>query len=207
MIFDVRALADRPLQFLHLQYQAGRAVWSLSGGQSLSADVATIPTSNASVVPVGDANLETRPMTENAPLKIVKPSFLEKFKSKRPPNIAGVETLLTPLTLMRIADVGDFVRLHRGEEDYWTCELCFVSVPIKGEKRHMLHLIDEEVAMQHLSSKKIKRQRLALASKPHDVFFFCIVPSQNLDNSWNATALTACEQAKTLWIAGHLAQG
>ena len=72
-----------------------------------------------------------------------------------------------------------------------------MSVPIKGEKRDMLHLIDEEIAMQYLPSKKIKRQRLALASKPHDVFFFCIVPSQNLDNSWNATALTACEQAKT----------
>jgi hypothetical protein len=207
VILDVRALADRPLQFLHLQYQAGRALWSLSGGQSLSADVATIPTSNASVVPVGapcfqhaGANLETRPMTENAPLKIVKPSFLQKFKSKRPPNIAGVGTLLTPLKLMRIAEVGDFVRLHADEDNYWTCELCFVSVPIKGVKRPMLHLIDEEIAMQHLSSKKIKRQRLALASKPHDVFFFCIVPSQNLDNSWNATALTACEQAKTMWI-------
>ena len=75
-----------------------------------------------------------------------------------------------------------------------------MSVPIKGEKRDMLHLIDEEIAMQYLPSKKIKRQRLALATKPHDVFFFCIVPSQNLDNSWNATALEACEQAKTLWV-------
>ena len=64
----------------------------------------------------------------------------------------------------------------------------------------MLHLIDEEIAMQYLPAKKIKRQRLALASKPHDVFFFCIVPSQNLDNSWNATALKACEKAKTLWV-------
>ena len=61
----------------------------------------------------------------------------------------------------------------------------------------MLHLIDEEIAMQYLPAKKIKRLRLALATKPHDVFFFCIVPSQNLDNPWNATALEACEQAKT----------
>ena len=93
MIFDVRALADRPLQFLHLQYQAGRAVWSLSGGQSLSADVATIPTSNASVVPVGDANLETRPMTENAPLKIVKP--------ERVPGEVQVEAAAQPLPASR----------------------------------------------------------------------------------------------------------
>ena len=41
-------------------------------------------------------------MTEKAPLKIAKPAvgFMEKFRSKRPPTIAGVETLLTvPLSL------------------------------------------------------------------------------------------------------------
>ena len=54
--------------------------------------------------------------------------------------------------------------------------------------------------MQYLPAKRIKRHRLALASKPHDNFFLCIVPSQNLDNSWNATALKACEKAKTLWV-------
>ena len=81
-----------------------------------------------------------------------------------------------------------------------------MSVPIQGEKRDMLHLIDEELAMQYLPAKKIQRQRLALASKPHDIFFLCIVPSQNLDNSWNATALKACEKAKTLWVSGFLAQ-
>ena len=32
------------------------------------------------------------------------------------------------------------------------------------------------------------------------MFFFCIVPSQNLDNSWNADALTACHKAQTHWI-------
>jgi len=138
---------------------------------------------------------------EPVPPKIVKPEgFLEKFRSKRPPAIAGVATLLTPLPLLRIADANDFVRLHPSEEDYWSPELCFVSVPIKGEKRDMLHLIDEEIAVQYLPSKKIQRQRLALAAKPHDVFFFCIVPSQNLDNSWNATAIVACEKAQSLWI-------
>ena len=140
-------------------------------------------------------------MTEKAPLKIVKPrEFLEKFRSKRSPTIAGVETVLTALPVLRIADANDFVRLHPSEEDYWSPELCFVSVPIHGEKRDLLHLIDEEIAMQHLSAKKIKRQRLALASKPNDSFFFCIIPSQNLDNSWNATTLKGCEKAKTLWV-------
>ena len=46
-------------------------------------------------------------------LKIVKPNnFLEKFKSKRPPDIGGVETLLTALPILKIGEVGDFARLH-----------------------------------------------------------------------------------------------
>jgi hypothetical protein len=31
------------------------------------------------------------------------------------------------------------------------------------------------------------------------VFFLCRIPSRNLDNTWNSSALRACEQAKTLW--------
>ena len=61
--------------------------------------------------------------------------------------------------------------------------------PIKGEKRDLLHVIDEDIAMQYLSSKRIKRQRLALATRPHDSFFLCIIPSQNTNNSWNETNL------------------
>ena len=87
-----------------------------------------------------------------------------------------METLLTALPISKIGDVGDWARLHPSEDEYWTPELCFVSVPIKGTKRDMLHLIDEDIAMEHLAAKKIQRFRLALASKPHDVFFFCIVP-------------------------------
>ena len=73
-------------------------------------------------------------------------------------------------------------------------------MPIKGTKRDMLHLIDDDLAVQYLPAKKIKRYRLALATKPHDVFFWCIVPSQNLDNAWNSDALTACHKATTHWI-------
>jgi hypothetical protein len=139
--------------------------------------------------------------SENAPeLKVVKPSFSDRFKSKNAPTISGVETLLTALPIMKIGDVGDWTRLHPSEDDYWTCELCFVSVPIKGAKRDMLHLIDDDLAVQYLSAKKILRHRLALASKPNDVFFWCIVPSQNLDNTWNADALKACYQAQTRWV-------
>jgi hypothetical protein len=40
---------------------------------------------------------------------------------------------------------------------------------------------------------------LALATKPFDVFFLCHVPSRNTDNTWIASNLQACEQAKTRW--------
>src|SRR6476646_1441317 len=118
-------------------------------------------------------------------LKIVKPKFSDKFKSKNAPIISGVETLLTALPILKIGDVNDWTRLHPSEDECWSCELCFVSVPIKGTKRDMLHVIDDDLAVQYLPSKKIKRHRLALACKPNNVFFFCIVPSQNLDNSCN----------------------
>ena len=138
---------------------------------------------------------------EENSVPIAKPGEfnLDKFKSKRPPDIGGVETLLTTLPILKIGDANDWTRLHTSEDEYWTPELCFVSVPIKGTKRDMLHLIDEDIAMEHLAAKKIQRFRLALASKPHDVFFFCIVPSQNLDNPWNLSAREACELAKTRW--------
>ena len=54
--------------------------------------------------------------------------------------------------------------------------------------------------MQYLPPKKIKRFRLALACKPNNVFFWCVVPSQNLDNAWNANALEACHLAQTRWV-------
>ena len=53
--------------------------------------------------------------------------------------------------------------------------------------------------MRFLPSARILRCRLALAAKPYDVFFLCHVPTRNGDNSWNASNLQACEQAKTHW--------
>jgi hypothetical protein len=134
-------------------------------------------------------------------MSIAKPDAfsLDKFKSKHMPAVAGVETLQTALPHHSIAQAKDFVRLHPDELAYWSPELCFVNVPIKGQKRDTLHLIDEELAMQHLPSAKVLRFRLALATKPYDVFFLCHVPSRNTDNRWNESNLQACEQAKTLW--------
>ena len=91
--------------------------------------------------------------------------------------MAGVETLSTGLPHHKIAAAKDFVRLHPDEETYWSPELCFVNVPIKGQKRDTLHLINEDLAMRHLPSGKIQHFRLALATKPHDAFFLCEVPT------------------------------
>jgi hypothetical protein len=133
---------------------------------------------------------------------IAKPSAfsLDKFKSKRAVALAGVETLQTALPHCSMSQAKDFVRLHEDEAKYWSPELCFVNVPIKGQKRDTLHLIDEDIAMRYLPSAKVLRFRLALASKPLDILFLCHVPSRNLDNSWNSTNAQACEEAKTHWV-------
>jgi hypothetical protein len=117
-------------------------------------------------------------------MHIPKPSAfnLDKFKSKRAAAVAGVETLQTGLPHHSVAQAKDFVRLHHDEDTYWSPELCFVNVPIKGQTRDTLHLIDEELAMRYLPSGKILRFRLALATKPSDVFFLCHLPTRNEDN-------------------------
>jgi hypothetical protein len=127
-------------------------------------------------------------------------SKLDRFKSKRGAIIANVETQQGALPHHGISQAKDFVRLHPHEADYWSEEYCFVNLPIQGMKRDTLHLIDEDLALLYLPSGKIIRHRLALATKPFDVFFLCHVPSQNIDNSWNTSNLQACEQARSQWV-------
>ena len=98
---------------------------------------------------------------------------LDKFKSKRAAALANVETLQMGLPHHNIAQAKDFVRLHPDEANYWSSELCFANVPIKGQKRDTLHLIDEDLALRYLPSGKIMRLSLALATKPNDRFFLC----------------------------------
>jgi hypothetical protein len=149
---------------------------------------------------VGEATSEA---TNEATKPIAKPGkfSLDKFKSKSTTSVAGgVETLQTALPHGSIAWAKDFVRLHPNEDEYWSPELTFVNVPIKGQKRDTLHLIDEDVAKEAgIHPSKLKHFRLVLASKPNDVFFLCEVPSRNQDNTWVASNLEACEQAKRLW--------
>jgi hypothetical protein len=136
--------------------------------------------------------------TVNIPRPENGDTSIGRFKSKRAATLAGVETLPTALPHHRIADAKDFVRLHP-DEAYWSDELCFVSVPIQGQKKDTLHLILEDLAMRYLPSARIQRFRLALATKPYDRFFLRHIPSQNLDNKFNETALKGCTQAKEFW--------
>jgi hypothetical protein len=133
-------------------------------------------------------------------VSIAKPEefSLDAFKSTRNPAVAGVETLQTALPHHSISQAKDWVRLHPDESKYWSSECCFVHVPIKGA-RETLHLITEDLAVQYLPSGRIQRHRLALATKPHDRFFLCHVPSNNLDNLWNSTNLHGCNLARNLW--------
>src|SRR5262245_13743044 len=110
------------------------------------------------------------------------------------------ETLLTGLPHHTISEARDFVRLHDDETNYWSPELCFVNVPIVGQKKDALHLITEDIAMQYLPNSRIQRFRLALATKPHDSFFLCHVPTRNLDNQWNQTNLDGCMKGRTRWV-------
>jgi hypothetical protein len=126
---------------------------------------------------------------------------LDRFKSKLTSSVSGgVETLQNALPQYSLAGAKDFVRLHPDVDAYWSVELTFVNVPVKGTKRDTLHLIDEDVAKRNgIHQAKLKRLRLALASKPNDVFFLCEVPSRNLDNTWVASNLDACTQATQRW--------
>jgi hypothetical protein len=126
-------------------------------------------------------------------------SKLDKFRSTRGAAIANVATLQTALPVQKHCDAQDFVRLHPDRDNYWSTELCFVNVPIQGQKRDTLHMIEEERAMRFLDGKRILRFALALAAKPFDIFFLCVIPTQNLDNSWNATNIQACELSITHW--------
>jgi hypothetical protein len=154
------------------------------------------------------ARLRTRSRTGSLPngpvedIKIPKPDDnfnLDDFKSNV--DTSGVGTLLGALSHHKLADAGDFVRLHPNEATHWTSELCFLSVPIVGQNRDALHLIKKEVAIRNqLPLGRLSFFRLALASKPFDQFFLCHVPSRNLDNTFNNDSVRGCQIAKERWV-------
>ena len=137
----------------------------------------------------------------NGTVSIAKPGGfdLNRFKSKRS-GMAGVDPLPGVLPVHRASEAKDFIRLHSDDEAYWSPGLCFVSVPIKGQKHDTLHLIEEDLALEFLPEARVTRQLLVLASKPFDIFFLCTVPTQNLDGTWNASNLQGCLEAKDRWV-------
>jgi hypothetical protein len=48
---------------------------------------------------------------------------------KRPPSIAGVETLLTPLPVMKMSEADDFTRLHQDELAHHRVEAAMATAP------------------------------------------------------------------------------
>jgi hypothetical protein len=107
-----------------------------------------------------DPKKEATPPESPAPVtSIQKPAgfSLDRFKSKRAASVAGLDNLVDGMPHMPVGQVKDFFRVHPSEEEYWSSELCFVPVPIKGQKRDTIHLIDEDLAMDYLPSGKIKR--------------------------------------------------
>ena len=96
---------------------------------------------------------------------------LNKFKSKHSAAVANVDTLLESLPHHNIAQAKDFVRLHPDENEYWSSELCFVNVPIKGQKRDTLHLINEDLG----NEVSAERKDPALSSGARDQALRCFL--------------------------------
>ena len=145
--------------------------------------------------------IATENVSDDTPLTIAKPGefSLDKFKSKRSPDLPGVKTLLPPLPHHNMKEAEDYMRLHPNEAEYWSPELCFVNVPTIGQ-RETLHPIDEELALRYLPKGRIKRFCLVLAALPDNRFFLCHLPTQNLDNAYNATSIRASGIAKKFWV-------
>jgi hypothetical protein len=127
-------------------------------------------------------------------------SALDKFKSKRAPGLPATNSRPDVLDIRRIGEMKDYVRLSPLEH-HWSEEFCFTAVPIDGQKDSILHLITEELAERYLPPKLVQRFRLALASgATKGSFFLCMVPSQNLTNGYNQTALDCCIEGKHRWV-------
>ena len=94
------------------------------------------------------------PEENSAPIAKPGELDLDKFKAKRTAAVANVETLPSALPVHNMSAAKDFVRLHPDEQNYWSDELCFVDVPIKGQKHNTLHLIDRRIGTSVSRSRR-----------------------------------------------------
>jgi hypothetical protein len=137
-------------------------------------------------------------------LKVVEPTKdeidLSQFMTEQG-DVQPVAAMPTALPHYKISHAKDFVRLHPDEENYWSAEIWFIEVPIKGQKFGNLHMINKDLAAKYVHHDKIKKFKLALATKPYDDFFLAEIPTQNLEeNMWNSSNLRGCKEAKSRWI-------
>lgn len=143
---------------------------------------------------------DTTTEIDNAP-SIAKPtsSRLDKFKTKLQHVSGVVDPFTGNLQVHKPAAVKDYIRTHHDEGAYWSDELCFVNVPIKGQPRETTHIIEVEIALAYLPKAKLRYARLALATTPYDNFFLAEIATRNLDNDWCATERNAAQQLKGMW--------
>ena len=90
--------------------------------------------------------------------------------------------------------------MHPSEDEYWTPRCVSSRCRSRAPSATCCTPSTTISRCSICRPKKIKRLRLALATKPNNVFFWCSVPSQNLDNAYNADAIKACYKAQTHWI-------
>jgi hypothetical protein len=173
-----------------------RKAWRIMENTPQKADLEPV-VEETTVEPVKTAEAEV----EKTPIsKPSATSALNKFKSKRAPGLPRTNSKPDVLDIRPIGELTDYVRLSPLEH-HWSEEFCFTAVPIDGQKDSILHLITEELAEKYLPPKLVKRFRLALASgATKGSFFLCLVPSQNLTNGYNQTALECCIDGKRQWV-------
>jgi hypothetical protein len=188
----VRAL--RQLLKVLLRRHGLKCIQILSGGGTMSRKLKM--TNEAEYQ--SEESAKPKPAIAKPPQK-EKKFDLNLFKSSRTSS-GTIEKLVPILPVHSMADAKDFCRLHPDEEAYWTTELCFINVPVKGQRKELLHIITEELAVRFLRQGQIIYRRLALATRPFDDFFLATIPNRNLDNEWNATNLLGCEAAKEGWV-------
>jgi hypothetical protein len=78
--------------------------------------------------PANEQSEATKPAIVKPPKKFDLSAFKSSAFKKTIPK------LVPALPVYRMADANDFVRLHHDEENYWSTELCFVNVPVKGKQ-------------------------------------------------------------------------
>ena len=205
---------------LHLHYQNGRALWSLSNGPFVAADVAAIVINKPSVVSVGDALSTGCRGRPGALLNRGRKTY------DRQTRTTGGDTWQLVHPEARCLRSGKIQVESSTDHPGWRrckprCHTVASPMPriscgctltmLTGRLNCASSTSDQGPEKRHappdrrgpgpavLPSAKVLQFRLVLAAKPNDVFFLCHVPTRNLDNAWNSSNLQACEQARRLW--------